>query len=214
MELIWWGNAAWQNYLCKTAKIPKWCFSVTFRSDGGGCCAPEEGFMDVPEMLALPSGKTHTFYSENNIFGDTAQSRAPFFILNCFGAWWAPHRPTCSFGTSLKSWHQSKKHCMGLKPKLCFYRWIHWLLNYVDFEWKPSPKGFKKHDSVMPLGWGGLYHGRVSPCSEDTKLEWICPTMHKGFFVKQSGKRHVPSFHLNDTGLGNSVLLPVVLSKA
>lgn len=35
---------------------------------------PEEGFRDVPEMLALPSGKIPTFYSETNISGDTAQS--------------------------------------------------------------------------------------------------------------------------------------------
>lgn len=122
----------------------------------GGCCAPEDappekGFMDVPGMLALPSGKTHTFYSETNIFGDTL---SPFLHTNCFGACWAPHRPTCSFGTSLKRWHQSKKHCMGLKPKLCLYRWTHWLQNYVGFQWKPNPKGFKKHGSVMPLGWG------------------------------------------------------------
>lgn len=34
---------------------------------------PEEGFMDVPGMLALPPGKTSTFYSETNIFGGTAQ---------------------------------------------------------------------------------------------------------------------------------------------
>lgn len=54
----------------------------------------------------------------------------------------------------------------------------------------------------------------VSLSSKETKLEGICPTEHEGFFVKQSGKRHVTSFYLNDTSLGNSVLLPVVLSKA
>ena len=35
-------------------------------------------------------------------------------------------------------------HCMGRKYKLCFYTLIYWLQNYVGFEWKPNPKGFKK----------------------------------------------------------------------
>lgn len=49
----------------------------------------------------------------------------------------------------------------GIKPKPRFYRWIHWLQNNVGFEWKPSPKGFKKHDSVMPLGWGRVVPWRA-----------------------------------------------------
>lgn len=35
---------------------------------------PGEGFMDVPEILALPSAKTRILYSETNISGGTAQS--------------------------------------------------------------------------------------------------------------------------------------------
>lgn len=62
----------WHNYLCKTAEIPKWCSSVACRRDAGDAGTPEgaapgQGFMDAPEMLALPSAKTLTFYSDQHL---------------------------------------------------------------------------------------------------------------------------------------------------
>lgn len=175
---------------------------------------PEEGFMDVPEMLALPSRKIHTFYSGTNIFGDTAQSWAPFFtptILVLAGLLTDPPAP---LGLPSRADTRASSIAWDESPSSVFTDGSIGYKNTWVLSESSTQRALQNMTQWCPWAWRGLHHGRVSPSSEDTKLKWIYPSVHEGFFVKQSGKRHVTSFYLNDTSLGNSILLPVVLSKA